>query len=923
MTKNARIISYLLGAIMLLPFVSCNTNKENLPPNTLVVSEGFDNPIGLYDNEPSFSWKLPVSENIKSQSAYQVVVASNPKLLPNKADLWDSGEVTSDQSVWVKYGGSQLQSRQKVYWQVMFRDQSGAKSAWSEVANFELGLLKNNDWNAKWIGLPQKEKSDTTDRGFFFHRPQYLIKDFNLSGKIEKARLYITSKGVFEAQINGEKVSKDVMTPGWTPYQKRLETLTYDVTDYLNKGDNVIGAVLGEGWYSGRIGYNRKAWVNKPSPQLLCQLEISYKNGEKQTINSDSGWKGTRNGPILFSGIYDGEVYDANLEMPGWSSPGFDVKDLTGVEAEDVVSDFKLVPKRHATVTDKIELPTLKITEPEPGRFVFDLGQNMVGIPKLKIAVKKDQKVTIRFAEMLQQDGKMYTANYRSAKSTDYYIPKEDGEIIWQPKFTFHGFRYVELSGIDDEVTPEKNWVTGIVQYSDFEKRGTFVSSHDKLNKLQSNINWGLRGNFFDIPTDCPQRDERLGWTGDAQVFAPTSIFNSDVHAFWASWLQSVREEQFADGGIPCVVPNIVGNAKSSGWGDAATVIPWETYFRTGDKKILEDSYQTMLAWINYYKSISENHIPDMFTYGDWLQPFSEHPTNKRKGETDEKLVNTAYYARSVDLTLQTAKVLELNEDVEKLQNWLNEIRMAFQEQFFNEDGSVSKGKSTQTAYLLAIGFNLLTPEMETKAIPHLLAEIEKADNHLRTGFLGTPLLAPVLEKIGRLDLMFGMLFKESYPSWFYSINQGATTMWERWNSYTHKDGFNPGGMNSFNHYAYGAIGQFMYERIAGLSPLEPGYKKILIAPVPGGPLDHAKAEYNSIYGKISSAWKKVNNGLEMDVTIPPNTTAKVVIPMSEGLSLKLNGEPMTGNADIKIVNKNSNNIELELVAGTYKFSTE
>ena len=431
-----------------------------------------------------------------------------------------------------------------------------------------------------------------------------------------------------------------------------------------------------------------------------------------------------------------------------------------------------------------------------------------------------------------------------------------------------------------------------------------------------------MRGNFLDIPTDCPQRDERAGWTGDAQVFAPTSLFIADAHSFWASWMQSVRDDQRENGSIPIVVPDIDGRRVSSGWGDAATIIPWETYFRTGDRKILEESYPSMLAWINYYKSISENHIPEMFTYGDWLQPYSEHPTDERKGETDEKLINTAYYARSVDLTLQTAKVLELNEDVENLQNWLNEIRTSFQSRFFNDDGSVSQGKPTQTAYLLAIGFNLLTPEMEEKAIPHLLTEIEKADNHLRTGFLGTPLLAPVLEKIGRTDIMFEMLFKETYPSWFYSINQGATTMWERWNSYTHKDGFNPGGMNSFNHYAYGAIGQFMYERIAGIKPVKPGYSEIQIAPLLGGPLTSASAKYNSPYGEISAEWKVENGKFQLKTTIPPNTKATVVIPANTDENLMLNGNLFSDSENATLLKKTENAFEVLVRPGSYVFES-
>jgi alpha-L-rhamnosidase len=914
MTKNARIISYLLGAIMLLPFVSCNTNKENLPPNNLTICESFTNPIGFYDNYPAFSWKLPAE--IQAQGAYTIAVASSPDLFPNKADLWESGKVESNQSLFVKYEGKKLSSKQKVYWQVKYWDNNGNESKWSELAHFELGLLNNEDWKAKWISLPEQQAIEIPEIKRKVFKVQYLRKDLELKGNIEQARLYITAKGLFEAHINGEKVGSDVLAPGFTTYQKRIETLTYDVSQMLNKGKNTMGLELAEGWHSGRLIFRRYA---ENSPQVIAQLEVKYQNGEVETFVTDKSWKGTVNGSIQYSSLYDGESYDANLEMPDWSKSNFDDVNWSKVSEESISEKVELSPKRHNTVTTKITMPTIAITEPVKGNVVFDLGQNMAGVAKINIPVKKGEKVKIRFAEMLQANGEIYTKNYRSAVSTDFYIPAKDGVIEWQPKFTFHGFRYVELSGFDESATPEKSWVSGLVQYSDFDLAGTFSSSHEKLNQLQSNIEWGLRGNFLDIPTDCPQRDERAGWTGDAQVFIPTSLYIADVHSFWSSWMQSVRDEQRENGSIPIVVPDVDGRRVSSGWGDAATVVPWETYFRTGDVKILKDSYQSMLGWIKFYRSVSENNIVDMFTYGDWLQPFSEHPTDERKGETDEKLVNTAYYARSVDLTLQTAKVLGLDDDVAMLQSWLNDVRMSFQHQFFNVDGSVSKGKSTQTAYLMAIGFNLLTPEMEEKAIPHLIAEIEKADTHLRTGFLGTPLLAPVLDKIGRTDLMFEMLFKETYPSWFYSINQGATTMWERWNSYTHKDGFNPGGMNSFNHYAYGAIGQWMYERIAGIKPFKPGYKEILIAPIPG-PLTSAEASYNCPYGNIRSSWKIENGTFSLETTIPSNTTAKIVIPANTAENLLLDGSSFSNNSNVKLLKKSENAFELVVQPGTYVF---
>jgi len=917
MKNKLKLSSFFIVTIAML-FTACE--KKGIKPDSLTVSEGFENPIGFYDNEPSFSWKLPVNDEVKFQSAYRIVVASDPKLLPGKADLWDTKKIDSDQSVWLRYDGIPLKSRQKVYWQIMFWDQSGKKSEWSDKAYFELGLLNNSDWNAKWIGLKKEENPDTTDAGYEIIRPQYLRKEFNLEGKIKQARLYITSKGVFEARINGEKVGDDVMSPGWTPYERRIETLTYDVTDYLNKGDNAIGIILAEGWYSGRIRF-RKQEMEKPQPMVICQLEILYKNGDKKIVASDADWKGTRQGPIRFAGIYDGEIYDANLEMPGWSSAGINTENWIAVESGNIEDNVNLSPKRHHAVTAKRELLPLKISEPESGKYVFDLGQNMVGVPELNIPVKKGHKVTIRFAEMLQDDGKIYTENYRSAKSTDYYIPKADGYIRWHPRFTFHGFRYVELSGFNEDNEPVKEWVKGIVQYSDFKQSGIFKSSHDKLNKLQSNIVWGLWSNFFDVPTDCPQRDERLGWTGDAQVFAPTSIFNSGVHAFWSAWLQSVREEQFENGGIPYVVPNVLGKSSSSGWADAATVIPWEIYYRTGDKELLQENYHMMKRLVGYYRSKSENYIADVNSFGDWLQPFPAKKDNTR-GDTPKDLIGTAYFAHSTDLTLKAAKVLGYKDDVMELQSLRDSIRLAFEKEFLNSEGKLTTEHETQTGYLMALGFNLVSDEMAKKVLPYLIKQIHVADNHLRTGFLGTPLLAPVLDRYKRTDLMYEILFKETYPSWFYSINQGATTMWERWNSYSHEEGFGKASMNSFNHYAYGAIGQWMYERIAGISPLEAGYKKILIAPVPGKQLEYASGEYNSVYGKISSAWEKVNDGLRLEVTIPPNTTSQIVIPIKEGASIKLDGEDIENRSDIKVIERNSYNVVVEVVPGSYVFTT-
>ena len=911
--------NYYRWIFLLLLFTSCTKLSVKVnPPLDLIIGEGFKNPIGFYNNEPTFSWKLPVSENIKSQSAYRIVAASKPDLLPDNADLWDTEKVNSNQSAWVKYNGLPLYSRQEVYWRVMYWDQDGKSSNWSDISKFELGFLTNDEWEAKWISVqPEHEIDEHT-----VYKPQYLRNNFKISEDVEKARLYITSKGVFEAQINGKKVGKDVLTPGWTPYKKRIETLTYDVSQLLRDGENALGVIVGQGWYWGRINHFNKRWSKKPYPAVICQLEITYRNGKKQTILSDSNWKASSKGPIRFSGIYDGEVYDANMEISGWSTPEFNDELWKNVKISEIDKDIQLQAKRHNPVRDNEILTVVNISEPKPGKVIFDLGQNMVGVAEVKIPVKRNQKVAIRFAEMLQQNGKLYTKNYRTAISSDFYIPKEDGVITYRPKFTFHGFRYVELSGYDTSTRPQNNWVKGIVQYSDFEKTGYFNSSNKKLNQLQSNINWGLKGNFLDIPTDCPQRDERMGWTGDAQVFTPTSIFNSDVHSFWASWLQSMREEQLSDGGIPIVIPSNRSYYPSAGWSDAATVIPWQVYMRTGDKRILEENYQMMLNWVKYNQTVLSSEDLKLKPLGDWLQPFSNNPIDNKMGETSIELIETAYFAHSISLTLNAAKVLGKESESKQLKSLRDSVRLSFEERFINEDGTLNTTFETQTGYLMALGFELVSDEMAEKIVTHLIRKIKDADKHLRTGFLGTPLLAPVLQKYGLSDLMYTILFKETYPSWFYSINQGGTTIWERWNSYSHKEGFGDAKMNSFNHYAYGAVGQWMYESIGGISPLEPGYKKVLIAPVPGKQLEFANAEYNSVYGKIYSGWKKIENGLQLEVVIPPNTTAKVVIPFEKGMSLLLNEEEFTKSSAVISFERNEDNIALEIVPGSYLFKT-
>ncbi|MBR9908833.1 MAG: family 78 glycoside hydrolase catalytic domain [Gammaproteobacteria bacterium] len=885
---------------MIVAGVACSLQRPEAAliaaPTGLQVGEGFSNPLGYYESEPRFSWKMSSDSSSKFQSAFQLQVVSSPELFAKKADLWDSQKVTSGATAWIKYQGKPLLTRQKVYWRVRIWDENSQLSNWSATQTIELGLLANSDWQGQWIGHPDTaiEKQPAKQ---VLATPQYFRKSFQLAGDIKQARLYITAKGLFKPFVNGSAVSdKDVMTPGWTPYQKRIETLTYDLTDRLVQGENTIAANLAGGWYSGRV-YELEEQDHVLPPRFLAQLEITYQSGQKLIVSTDNTWKSTQQGPIRFASNYDGERYDQAFEMPGWTTPGFDDSAWEAAIVESLEEQVKLRPKRHNPIRIIEELAVANIVSHEGDVAVFDFGQNMVGVPRITVPAIAGQEIRVRFAEALHK-GAFYTDNYRSAKSTDYYLPDATGTIEYQPTFTYHGYRYVEIKGFDATQAPSKDWVTALVQHSDVKLYNNFASSHPKLNQLSENIVWGLRSNFYDIPLDCPQRDERLGWTGDAQVFATPSMYMADVYGFWSAWLKSMREDQKDDGMIPLYVPFVEWiNWASSGWGDAATIIPWELYIATGDKSILSDNYEMMKGWLEYHKSQSKNHISNMKTFGDWLQPYPKAEGNlANRGDTDFNLISTAFYARSVELTMKSAIELGKAKDAEQLTILHKKIKKAFREEFFDDQLNPVTGEPTQTSYLLGLEFDLFKPDEKSVAQQKVIELIEVADTHLRTGFLGTPLLTSVLQDAGRSDLIYDLLFKETYPSWFYSINNGATTTWERWNSYSLTEGFNPQGMNSLNHYAYGTVSRWFYEGILGIKPSEPGFKRIRIEPQFSTRLTEAKGSYPTPHGEVMVDWHISNGKLTMIVTVPKNTLAEVVLPLVVAGSLLVNGEQQQTN---------------------------
>ncbi|MCF2948864.1 glycoside hydrolase family 78 protein [Paraglaciecola aquimarina] len=868
--------------------------KLTASPVQLKVGEGFVNPVGYYEAKPRFSWKLADNANSQFQTAYQVQVSQEQNSFTQNTLVWDSNKVVSSSNAWVDYQGQDLTSRQKVYWRVKIWDEADKASNWSEIQTIELGLLNNQDWQAKWIGHPDTQLSKKPEQ-MVLATPQYLRKTFSVKGDIKQARLYVSAKGLFKPYVNGAEISsEDVMTPGWTPYAKRIETLTYDLTDKLVQGENAIASSIAGGWYAGRMFEFTDREFALPA-RFLAQLEITYADGKTQKVLTDTSWAVTQSGPIRFASIYDGERYEQGKEMPNWTAVDFDQSSWAQAIEQPLDENVQLQPKRHAPIRVTEKMPVQEVVSHKDGVVIFDFGQNMVGVPKLNIPVIAGQEVKVRYAEALHK-GDFYTDNYRSAKSTNYYLPSQTGMIEYQPTFTYHGYRYLEVSGYDASQTPTENWVTAMIQHSDVNIHASFESSHDKLNQLSQNIIWGMRSNFYDIPLDCPQRDERLGWTGDAQVFVTPSMYMADVYGFWSAWLQSIREEQGPDGKIPLYIPFVEWiNFASSGWGDAVTIIPWELYMVTGDETILADNFEMMKGWVNYHQKKSKNYISTMNTFGDWLQPFPSNlkdGENGNRGNTDYSLIGTAYFARSIELTIKTAKVLNKQQDVAELTDLYKKVKQAFIQEYFDDGLNLVKENAipTQTTYLLGLAYDLFPVEKRDIAVEKLIGLIAEADNHLRTGFLGTPLLTQVLQDAGRSDVIYDLLFKESYPSWFYSINNGATTTWERWNSYSIDEGFNPQGMNSLNHYAYGTVSRWFYEGILGIKPVTAGFKHIRIEPQFGDKLSQAKGGYITPQGEVTVDWTIAAGQLTMSVIIPKNTTADIILPQVDVASLVVNG---------------------------------
>jgi alpha-L-rhamnosidase len=874
-------------------------------------------PLGIDARRPRLSWQLQSAARGVMQSAYQIRVAFSERDLHSVSKLvWDSGRVQSDESAHREYGGPALESGRRYYWQVRVWGAGGKASDWSDAAWWEMGLLNAADWKAEWIepDLPEDVKQSNP--------APMLRREFKLRGPVERARAWVTSHGVYEMHLNGRRVGDQVLTPGWTSYNKQLQYQTYDVTGLLKVGDNAVGVMLGDGWYRGNLAWAGRRNIYGERLGLLLQIKVSYRDGGEELITSDRNWKAAT-GPVLMSEIYHGETYDARLEKAGWDSPGFADAQWAGVKAASHPKEILTAPAG-PPVRRIEEIRPVKIFKTPAGETVVDFGQNLVGWVRLKVQGTAGQTVTIRHAEVLDKAGNFYTENMRAAKTTLRYTLKGGGVETYEPHFTFFGYRYVAVEGWPGELTTDG--LTSVVVHSDMARAGEFETSNALVNQLQHNIQWGQRGNFLDVPTDCPQRDERLGWTGDAQVFARTAAYNYDVAGFFTKWLRDLAHDQYQSGSVPHVIPDVLGtNEKPAGgsaaWADASVIIPWTLYLSYGDRRFLEEQYPSMVKWVEYQKKrAGEDYIWDGDQhFGDWLA-FATTRSDYPGATTGKDLIATAMFAHSTDLLSRAARVLGKTDDAAKYEEQLAKIKAAFKREFVTETARV--GEDTQTAYALALQFDLLPEAMRPAAAKRLAKEVRER-KHLTTGFVGTPYLCHVLTRFGYLDEAYLLLNREQYPSWLYPVKQGATTIWERWDGQKPDGSFQDKGMNSFNHYAYGAIGEWMYRVMAGIEidPARPGYKHILIQPQPGGGFTSAKASHQTVYGKVSSAWTLKDGKFDLAVEVPANTRATVRLPKAQLAGVTEGGQALAGGGVIGGARQEGEAVVVEVGSGQYRFA--
>jgi alpha-L-rhamnosidase len=877
-------------------------------------------PLGIGEPRPRLTWKLRSRRRGAAQSAYRITAAPTPADLDGGPLLWDTGRRTSTDGLLVPWDGPALQSATRYHWRVEVWDETGAPAG-SARTWFETGLLHREDWSAVWVGrdpvaqapVDPPQDHDRTPATHALPPPLYLRRPFAVDRTPVRARLYATARGIYEPRLNGSRVGDLELAPGWTEYHRRIQYQTYDVTGLVREGGNVLAAVVGDGWWSGYVGFDarRPAQHYGPAPAFLAQLVLDFADGSRRVVATDAGWA-EGPGEIRYADLLMGQYVDARRRVPGWDDAPGDVAGFAPVAVLDG-DPGPLVAEPDHPVRATRELTPAALHPQAAGRTIVDFGQNLTGRVRLTVRdAAPGQRIVLRHAEILTDDGELYVDNLRRAEATDVLVTA-GGDETFEPRLTFHGFRYAEIAGHPEGL--RGNDVTAVVVHSDTPWTGSFECSDPTVNRLQSNIAWGQRGNFVSVPTDCPQRDERLGWLADAQVFAPTASRNADVSAFFARWLRDVVDGQDADGAFRDIAPVVsLDREGAPAWGDGGVIIPWHLWRTYGDRRVLERSFPAMRAWVAHV----HRHNPDLVwrhrtgnSYGDWLQVDAETPRD---------LLATAYFARSTQIVAEAAAVLGDTAAAREHEALLAGIRAAFIEAFVGADGTVAGG--TQTGYLLALAFGLMPDDLVHAAVEHLVADIEGRGTRLTTGFVGVGLLCPVLTEQGHGDLAYALLHQDGYPSWGYSIRHGATTIWERWDGWTDHGGFQSAAMNSFNHYSLGSVGDWLYGRVAGIdqTPRSVAYRELLLRPLPGGRLTYARAEQETARGRVACGWSRERGRLTVTVSVPPGSSAVLLVPTSDPDGVTEDGEPAAARPGVRSVDRCGTNAVLRLASGHYRF---
>jgi alpha-L-rhamnosidase len=865
--------------------------------STNLKCEYLTNPMGIDVRQPRLAWVLRHSERAQKQTAYQVLVASRPELLgENKGDVWDSGKVASEESAHVVYAGKPLASGRRYFWKVRTWDAQDSPSPYSLPARFDTGLLEPRDWKGQWISGGGQ-----------------LRKEFELGGSIVRARAYISALGYYELRLNGRKVGRNVLDPGWTTYDKRNLYVTSDVSSLLKPGKNAVGVVLGDGWAVPPKRYGPPIATQYSAPAFLLQLNVELEGGKQISVVSDTTWKAER-GPIIENSIYDGETYDARLETPGWDVAGFDDSSWRATQAAKspggTLSAQMMPPIR---VVDTIVPKSM--TNPRPGVYVYDMGQNFTGWARIRVRGPRGTKVTLRYAELVYDDGMINRETIRRAKARDTYFLRGEGLEVYEPRFTYHGFRYVELTGFPG--TPSLETLRGRLVHTAVEPTGSFVASEPILNKIQSIIRWGQSTNLHSVPTDCPQRDERMGWMGDAQVTAEEAMLNFDMAAFYTNFVRDIRDVQGEDGTITDTVPHKYGRRPADpAWGTAYPLICWYMYQQYGDRRILEENYEGLKKYVEFLRSRAENNILRYSYYGDWVAV----------EQTPGELVSAAYYFYDVDLLAKMAAVLGRTDDAQSYSKLAGEIKEAFNREFLDsKSGNYANG--TQTANTMPLYLDIVPKDQRGRVMGNLTRDIVYRHNtHVTTGFIGVKYLFPLLTRAGRSDLAYELATQTTYPSWGYMISNGATTLWELWQNKTGPS------MNSHNHPMFGSVGAWFYQALGGINAETPGYGKIRIQPQMARDLDWASASVETVRGTVTCSWRRSPGTATVEVTIPVNSTATVVIPKPEEASDLLvregeravweNGKYVAGVPGVSGASQgDGGDVVIEVGSGQYSFT--